>query len=480
MLSFAPESALRFACSNQGTTSNTPHMSLIIKEEKFCKRTVYYACDVDYEERVLSQERYDCRVFSYKYRGRDYIFVGDRHNQVRQDVFIYVNHTRRGKPKITRMQMAVALQLYCTFCDMHGYDPMNLPADGYMAFKEFLRGNTVEAMPGSEVTYRMPATLRAYIGMIRAFLQKTGGSLMGFGISGDDPDLRHRSLDGGRRRTAIDTDLAGDTASKLYAPTHLRPDQVDRLANMMREAGDEATYLAFHIGIKTGFRRGGIVGLTIRDVVAEQVRDKDGGNGTKVQYWLYLRNRTTDGDDQHKKTLRPPQNEAQEQSPTFTRSFFKAPIDRALYNHIVWYFQWSRDERRVGGRDALRRIQEVTHASGGITDGENYYILYTNYNGRINRMTGQTLNNHLKKYFAAARLELNNVAHVMRHTFAMHRVLYSKDKCGLKELQASLGHASPQSTMRYFNIPEEEFQRLSKLFAADFNKLVPSFKMFDK
>jgi len=428
----------------------------IIKEEQFMKRNVFYCIDADSEGHVYSEQRYDCRTFPCMYHGREVFFIGDRDGNIRFQPFDYVNRIRRGAVNISRRQEAIALQLYYTFCDMFAYDPEHLTPEGYLEFKNFLRGTDVEAMPGSRVTVRDTATVRGYVGLVRAFLRRKE-----FDVSA----------------LADDTDLRGNSVGRLMAPRHLSPEQIRSVAELMAAAGDQATLLAFHIGIMTGLRRGEILGLTLHDIQARPALSVGTAKTSDMVYSLIVRNRPSDDDDRHGKMLRHP-DENQVEAREFKRSFYEVPIDEHLYRHIMAFVAATRNPSAVGGRTEMDRIDEATRATGSNDGGGNHYIFYILWRGVYRLLSGRTLNNRLLKYFNKAGVELSNVSHAMRHSFAMYLSYYSPNKVGIKELQAALRHASVQSTMRYFNLTEQQYRKMSNLYSENLTELIPPFKMF--
>ena len=85
---------------------------IVIKEEQFNNRNVLYKVETDYNGLEEKVTRFDCRVFRFNPDGKERIFIGDRYDVIRYDCWSYLNYKRRGKPMISRMQIATALQYY--------------------------------------------------------------------------------------------------------------------------------------------------------------------------------------------------------------------------------------------------------------------------------------------------------------------------------------------------------------------------------
>lgn len=444
---------------------------IVITEEQFQKRIVYYKKEVDNTGRIIKCTRFDCMTKTINQDGKDVIFIGDRYGIIRPIPFQYVNKTRRGKSLNTRLQMALALQLYYTFCDIFDYDPTNIKAYAADKFKRFLQGIDIRAEKGSTVSIRAIGTVKSYKGMIRKYLEAFHYSTEGF-----EPGETIISLEptsgGGMQpiaRTSADSDLRTGRLDKLTAPKHFDPQQAKALANKMAERKDFQTLCIFRLGYGYGLRRGEILGLTLSDLV--QTVDKETG---EINYKIILRNRLSDRADQCVKTLRHPFEAGHYDATDFRKSYFEVDIDKSMFELIMKVYKDERDIEKIGFK-AYQEIRNISRADD-YNNQENYYIFINKGTKGWDRLSGQTVNNHLKRYYDEEHLDLGNVSHAMRHSCAMFHAHYSKNKLDQEGVRRILRHASPASTAIYFNMPRKVLKELRELYSIELKELIPEFK----
>lgn len=444
---------------------------IVITEEQFHNRTVYYRKEVDNSGHVIRCDRYDCETKLLKGAMRKFIMITDRHGVIRPMASKYVNNTRRGKSLNTRMQMATAIQFYYTFCEMFGYDPMNIKAFAAEKFTNFLLGLDVKPENGSKVTFRSTRTVKGYKGMIHKFLKSFHYSTDGFEPENPEQTIGNRR--NGKREAVSqrggDPDLRSGSLDKLLAPKHFTPIQAKALAKAMNEAGDRTMLCIFRLGYGYGLRRGEILGLTINDI--KSYANKETG---ELLFKVVLRNRLSDRMDQNAKTLRHPSEPGQYDSSDFRKSVYDIDIDESMYNLILEVYNNTHNPDRVGFK-AYQMIREISRADDTLGK-DNYYIFVNKGTKGWDRLSGQTLNNHLRKYFDAFGLDLGNVSHAMRHSFAMFHAYYAKEKVDMEKLRRLMRHASIESTRIYFNIPREALKAIREKYSVELKELIPEFR----
>lgn len=453
---------------------------ILITKETFNHRDVYYKKEVDDSGKVVSCERYDCKTFVYKGTdGTKKIFIGDRFDVVRSLPFEYINVIRKNKSIGSRIQMANALQLFYTYCNINCYHPDHFTGKAADGFVRFLEGLDVKNEPGTEPTFRAAKTINSILGMVRSFLTIMGfdQSVKGFGM------LEYYKgtvrTEGGRTfrinmKQMNTLNKKENGLRKLRAPKHYTPKQAKEIAEQIIKDEDRQTYVIFRLGTETGLRRGEILGLTTEDV--KKIHNTTTG---EISYKLYLRNRMSDLRDQYAKNLLHVSDRSLYQTSTY-RNYSKEEVEisESVYNMLQDYIRESRDVNKIGvkARDALLK---ATFADSVYNTGQkNYYIFFTKFRGKYNVLSGQTLNNHLRKYFDLAGLELGNVSHAMRHSFAMFHAYYAKKTLSQLELQVLMRHASAESTAIYFNLPDEEIKRLRDEYSAEMELYIPDYKLF--
>lgn len=453
---------------------------ILVTKETFNHRDVYYRKEVDDSGKIVSSERYDCKTFVYQGSdGKQKIFIGDRLDIIRPLPFEYVNITRVNTSIGSRIQMAEAIQLLYAFCDIYNYRPDNLTGTAADGFVRFLEGLDVKNEPGTEPTFRTAKTINSILGMVRAFLRYMGlnQSVNGFGMLEYYKGTAH--TEGGRairiniqKKNTLNKRQNG--LAKLHAPKHYKPSEAKKIVDLMVASKDYQTYIAFRLGTELGLRRGEILGLTIEDV--KKITNTTTG---EINYKLYLRNRMSDTPDQCAKMLPHISNTNVYQTNTY-RKYSKEEVDisESIYDMLRRYFFSSRNADSVGVK-AHDAIQKATLADSVYTTGvKNYYIFFNEFRGRYYRLSAQTFNNHLKKYFEMAGLDLSNVSHAMRHSFAMFHAYYAKKTLSQLELQVLMRHASAESTAIYFNLPDKEIKRLRDEYSAEMEHYIPDYKVF--
>ena len=449
---------------------------IIVSKELFQNREVFYKKELDGAGQVLSSIRYDCRTFKMEVDGRTVVMMLDRNGWIRKDPYIYVNDLRVGKPIGTRVQMATALQLFYTFCDIYSFDPRCLSGLAVERLIRFMTCLDLESEDGSILKMPSVETVKGYLALIRKFIRKMGFIEKGFE---DSDSVKHIiATPGGRQESIIVSAyslnremLKSDPFKRFRLPKHFTPTQAQEVVRRMREKRDDMMLLIFMLGFGEGLRRGEILGLTREDFVTET--DAETG---EVLYYIILRNRVSDGPDQHAKTLMHPTRIDQYYNKLFRKSWQKIEIRKSLYDRAVGFYEKSRNVDKLGV-NRYKAIQEATKADSW--DGikvDNHYIFFSCYNGRYQCLSGNTLNNRLGSYFKACGLHLGNVSHAMRHSFAMYHAHYAPVKMELEQLQNLMRHASPSSTAVYYNLTDEEKRQLRSIYNQELANLIPEFK----
>ncbi len=455
-LSFFMESRLKYP--GTGTT-------ITVRMEELDNRHVYYR-EVRNEKGDISLTRYDCRTMPIHRPYGDMVFIGDRDDNLRIKPYFYINAVRANEPLASRLHKARAIQEYYTYCDIFGANPEHLRLPEYYALKKFLRRTEIEPINGSQIRVISTETVKQKISIIRTYLEQSRLDFTAFAMGANERsrnEIRgpHRVGLVGRRGRRGDPDLRSDPSRKMRPKEHFRYDVAGRIAKAMLTAGDKMLLLIFLICLHTGMRRGEVLGLTINDLRSSYIEevDRETGEYRRVHIWyLLIRNRASDNDDQRSKTLMRPRTEAEEQSSDFANSYFESEIPQWLWQRIQEFYIESRDAAVVGERRA-KAIREATRATAGAGSDPrqpNFYIFYNEYRGEVRPLSGATMNNRLRKYYDAEGLILRNVSHAMRHSFTMQIAHYSPNKVGQKFVQAALHHACIQSSDAYFNLTIEE------------------------
>ena len=447
----------------------------VITVERFQNRIIYYRKEVEPSGKIVACERFDCKSFVFIHGGKVKIFVGDRFDILRYAPYIYINDLRSGGRISTRKQMAIALQRYYTFCDLYDYDPKHFSAQGVERYIRFLYGCDVMGEDGEEIKGLCVETAKSEVSMVHSFLSKMKYDTEAF----DDKSLVQSSIttSGGRHepltreRYSISRELRSDPLKRFNTPKHFTPNQAKKIVEMMVLLKDTEMLLIFRLGYGVGLRRGEILGITTEDIVEEY--DDEAGCQT---YKIIIRNRLTDNPDQRAKTLRVPHNEASYKSQDFIKSCQEVEISKSLYDDLKQLYEQTRKYNELGFNRYHALLKATKADSWNGKKANNYYLFFNFFRGEYYRLSGQTLNNRLKKYYDMIDLDLSNVSHAMRHSFAMFHAYYSKEKLGMEHLRVIMRHASAKSTEVYFNLTPAEKRELRERYSVEMAELIPQFK----
>ena len=169
-------------------------------------KKIYYKCTTDAAGVVVKKEVYCAGVrFIETDHGRD-LTLFDTTGRVRQKPTEYIQDLRSNKPRSTRHQIGIALDLFYLFGDLYHVDVEHMTAADVERFKQFLMGSNIHPEPGVKVTHRSPHTVNVYLGYIRKYL-----------------DTYHLTLEGFRLEVAESVKAAERTFQKLRDFVPSRP-----------------------------------------------------------------------------------------------------------------------------------------------------------------------------------------------------------------------------------------------------------------
>lgn len=442
-------------------------MGQIITEGKISKRTIYYLNELDEAGRASKKEIFDCRIIVIDDNGSKIIMIEDTNGHIRHKPFEYINEVRRAKPLTSRLLMANAIQLMYTFCDIKHYNPESMSKVQVSEMINFMLGLGIEAEPDSNVTFRSPKTVNAYLGSIRTYLNEMDLDNTGFILAQPISTISMIERDrlSSITRTKTIRTVKTDPKRNREVPKHIRPDEMKKMASLMKEQGDLQSLLICHLQYGYGLRSGEVLGLTREDLIAEK-------QGNQTLYYIILRNRISDRTFQYCKNLLHPLSPDEYELGFYKNSYWKIDIDEKLYNNLIMYYEKSRDCKK---RDIILKRTLADSVEGNKL---NYYLFFCS-NGNI--LSGQTWNNHLTKYYSEIGIEPDhkrrfaNCSHRLRHGFAMWYAQYCKEPLSLLELMKLMRHASPESTAVYYTPLPEDQLKLREDFASEMRALIPEF-----
>lgn len=467
-------------------------MAVIITQENRGRKNVYHLKHLDEAGVTIRDETYSVGVeirteFTDAYTGvlidvkvgqhdggRIVVCVLDENGAADGEAYDYINTLRAVESFKTKKAMGYAIGTYKMFMRMLGYDAGHPTYQNAEEFRNFLIGRNIIPEPGSKVTYRCPSTCGGYMSMVKMYLLLTKNDCSAFENieSRGRKNFVYSDIYGRRRVSSYGRNphrVKGDPLAKKQLPAHPKPEQVKAILNDALSDPVKGIYWAIYTQFRTGIRRGGVLGLTLEDVCAEK-------DGDVVEYCIYLRNRISDKEDQFCKNLYHPQSEQEYRTGVYLDSCQRIHISKKLYDGILGYYRETRDANVIGSkkRSLILKNTRADSIYGNMHD--NYYI-FVHSNGKL--LSGQTYNNHLKPLFKAHGVTLDvgfkryNCSHQLRAAFIMFRGRYSEHPETLLQLARDAGHASPDSTLCYYNEFPEDIMARADQFDRELDELIP-------
>lgn len=430
----------------------------IIQEEKAHQHSIFHLVEIDDAGGILKDEVFDYRVVEIKNPGQaSTLIILDEKGDVVADPTQYLATNRLLDAPATRRMVANALCHLYVHARMTGYDVEHMTTTNIRDFTAFLSGTTVHSYEGGKTTYRTATSVNNAYSMVKQYILDRGFDNAAFNI---------------RRSTQVETNIQGVnvTTTRYYDPNrlrtnplygdtppmHLTPKQANDLLRAIKEAGDEETWLAANLQVRTGLRPGELLGLTLEDFKVH--RHLDGSE----DYDIVLRNRCSDMSYQFCKRLYHPKSTDEYRHEVYHNTLsWEVPITKKIRNGIIDHFEAFRASLSAADRkvfeDNVRA--DAVEVRGVKVPPENYYVFH---GGHLNRLTQQTYNNHLKRYFEAIGVpvdhgtKVSNCAHRLRHTYAMYHAQYSPNKKEPEELRLMMRHSSVASIQSYYTPLRED------------------------
>ena len=467
-------------------------MSVIITQQRRGRKNIYHVKNLNEAGIPISDETYSVGVevrtiFQRNDGSIDVVKGADTNGNIvvcildgngvpYEAAYDYINGMRAGESLKSKKAMAYAVGTYLMFMEMHGYDADRPTYQDIEEYRNFLTGRSVLPEPGSKVTYRCANTCNTYMSMTKTYLLLTRKDCSAFEeIESRGTQERTYTDIYGRRRVATTARnphrVRRDPLEGKRLPAHPKPEQVGKMLESASKGKIPGVYWGIQVQFRTGIRRGGLLGLTREDICMERSEGK-------VSYWIYIRNRVSDNDEQFCKNLYHPMSRNEYRSKEYRESYQKHQISKKLYEGLIGYYENSRDEKFVGAR---KRKEILTNTKADSIYGEshsNYYV-FIHTSGKL--LSGQTYNNHLKVLFKEQGVTLDkgykkyNCSHQLRSAFLMFRGRYSSNPDNLLQLSRAAGHASPDSTLIYYNEFPEDIQARNDLFDQELESLIPDY-----
>ena len=430
-------------------------------QKKQGTRNIYYQVTTDSAGMITSMEPYDCRIVPMKDKdGQLLLIPQDRKGNIRRDPYRYLNESLIATKMSTKRQIATALNLLYIWSDLTGADITKLNIAQVKDLVNFLWGINIKNVKDSPRTVRSPKTVNIYYSFIKEYIRYNDWLFRAF----EQRVSYKREMTIGDvtveiRYTKDPNRMREDSFERFTPPMHLNPKQAKALIKKIREAGDITMLLMVELLMGYGLRRGEALGITMEDI--KKVKSRDGSG---YRYIIILRNRCSDSGDQHCKGLYQPTSPEVYAMKTYTDAVkWVVDITEDLYHKLIGYYHDTREKRMKA--DRRQRMLEDTLADSvePFKEGsplQNHY-LFIGKNDR--RLTGETLNNHLKFYFSAIGIKPDTGT--------------KQTNCAAtrEQLRIMLRHRSVRAGEAYFTPTQEETLQMKEGFIQTVHELVGGF-----
>lgn len=444
---------------------------LIVTQKKRGTRNVYYLTTTNSAGVPIRKVTYDCRVKVTEKDNFKTILLLDRLGNVRKDPNTYLNVFCAAENYATRIQRALALNLFYIFTDLYAKDPKEMTKSDVSELMNFMLGLSVLPDEGGNRTLRTPKTVNTYYAFIKKYIIDNEWNTRAFK---DTSAYRTETIIGDityNVRHFKDTNtLKVSPLRNTLPPKHLNLEQANRLVEEVLKDNDPVMYILVRLQIGYGLRCGEALGITLEDI-----------KNSNDKYFIILRNRCSDKPWQHCKTLYHPKNiEEYDNGVYASMETGKIFIDKSFYDCIMDYVEKSWNESMPP--EWHKRMVEDTRADNvelpkRNKDWKPNRYIFIGKNKRL--LSAQTYNYRLKQLFKRLEIPVDegqkqtNCSHRLRHTFAMILTTYGKEKVTSVQLKSLMRHHSVLSGQAYYTPTEEETANMRKNFIQSIHELIP-------
>ncbi|MBR3312854.1 MAG: tyrosine-type recombinase/integrase [Atopobiaceae bacterium] len=419
-----------------------------ITEQLDCKKLVYVVKQEDGDERVV------CTTCSrQKVNGLDTFVFRSATMAILMDPSCFITDDLRYEARNTASQAASALKTLESFCEIIETPFEAFGIDHARAYLQFLRGTL-----GGGVVYRFELITQRSEGTVGAYLKHIRRYARWLGVS-NSPFLQSKRLMsfgksrvGGRGTEAHR--LKADTKTPADAPRYISTDEYLRILKVIEGSWSIEERCIVRLMFEHGLRIGEVLGLTTEDL--EWSSDPDG----IPQYAVILRNRASDKDFQHAKTLMSVTDKRQYRSTEYGKR--NVGMQRVFLSEDL-FFQLSEYAEGFLGNESA----DYDCTADSVVGGEDNRYLFVNTKGRP--LSSNLWNKRLRRIMEDAGVSVDkesrktNLNHRFRHGYAMF--LTKTARTNGKPLDAFavmtlMRHRSILSTDAYLRPTQEDISRL--------------------
>ncbi len=251
--------------------------------------------------------------------------------------------------------------------------------------------------------------------------------------------------------------ISASDADSLETPPFITVEEFCDVLNIIDASFGLEEKCIVRLMFEHGLRIGEVLGLTIEDIEATKNR-----HGI-MKYYLYIRDRLSDTDDRHAKTVMKVHFENDYKRPGYNKrniGYQRVGISESLYHSIIEYIET--EHGHASGKYALRR--DATARADSVKGEEDNYYLFLNGLGRP--LKDDTWNAWLRSIFIEAGISIdekvrrNGLNHRFRHGYAM--VLRHIMKLDDYAVMVLMRHKSLLSTQSYDNPTSDQIAEMQE------------------
>lgn len=439
-------------------------------EKKYRQQSTYIKIISNETGKITSQRSVTCPLYQVKNNGSTYFMLYDDNMNIIHPAYTFLNVSMAKNSYNTRKSAAHALRLLYCFLSLTLYDIHELRQKEIDELKNFLRGIGVNSDKYNMQTIRSGKTINEYLAIYRTFFRQHQIQCKAlFDSKTARIDINLGDYASKTTRKKYQNNVIVSTSDDNKVPKYISPKDFAKIYRAAAKSNDHTSMLIMHLMYGYGLRLGEALGLTIEDI-KEVTRDN------ALIPVLFIRNRISDRDFQFAKNkMHPISYDQQKKDKIFRDSVDKIQITYDLYDDLVSYVNEYHELMMI----KYPQNYETTKAdilSYRDAPEENHYVFLSRY-GRV--LTDQTFGNILKKYYTAAGIALDygiredNLAHRLRHGFAMFHSRFSSHPVDVLQLQKMMRHKSVTSTMIYYNPTDDDKLETQKQFEEDLLAAIP-------
>lgn len=448
---------------------------ILMEEIKDGTKSIFKRTHINSNNSIVYEETFYYRLFKVNDDNFIKFVLYDDNMVVISDAYNYINTHISSQSTNSREKAIYAIRLLYCFLDLTKSKITNLSRENIEQLKFFLLGYSPNKGNYSleMKTQRTNGTVDSYLSIYRSYFKflKINCPYL-FELNSPTIVTTNPATESTIKKSSYKANLKTSKPERRV-PRYISVQEFDKIISIIREEKNILAECIIRLMYQFGLRIGEVLGLTFEDITEIEIDN----NFVPV---ILLRNRVSDKHFQKCKTCMNVSNTNQYRSANYKTEnlgYQQIIITYEIYELINTYID---NFHSVARENNITRYTEKVCADKVVNDkysDDNFYI-FINSIGKT--LSEQSWNKYLRTLFTAANLHIDknskkhNLNHRFRHGFAMFHVQYLKTS--IIELQKLMRHASPASTMIYYNPTESDEAKIKNSFVNELYDLLPTLK----